>query len=238
MKKISILIALVGFILIGCQQGATGQAGGKLDPKEFQAALQKETNPQLIDVRTAGEFADGHIAGAVNMDINNGTFQQGMNSLDKSKPVFVYCLSGGRSSAAASALRQAGFKSVFEMPGIMKWRNEGLPLETGNAAPQQDAGLSMEEFNKLVAQKEYVLVDYNAVWCKPCKVLAPIVEKIADERKDKMILVKIDADENPALLQQMAIDAIPVLQLYHNGKKVWENRGLIDEAGILKGTGL
>lgn len=233
------LFALVSFILVGCQEGATGQAGGKLDPRDFQTALQKEANPQLIDVRTPGEFADGHIAGAVNMDINSGAFQQGMGSLDKSKPVFVYCLSGGRSSSAASALRQAGFKTVYEMPGIIKWRNEGLPLETGNSAATQEAtGMSMDAFNKLVAQKEYVLVDYNAVWCKPCKILAPIVEKIADERKDKMVLVKIDADENPALLQQMGIDAIPVLQLYHNGKKVWENRGLIDEAGILKGTGL
>jgi thioredoxin 1 len=53
----------------------------------------------------------------------------------------------------------------------------------------------MDAFKKLVSDKEYVLVDYNAVWCKPCKQLAPIVEKISVDKADKLKLLKVIVPE-------------------------------------------
>ena len=83
-----------------------------------------------------------------------------------------------------------------------------------------------------------MLVDYNAKWCKPCKRMVPMLEGVADKKKDKLILIKIDADENKGLLKEMGIDAIPVVELYKDGKLVWKHSGEIDEATLLKETKL
>jgi thioredoxin len=224
--------------LVSCQN-KQNNAGGKLSAKEFNQYLTEHPNAQLIDVRTAEEFNEGHIKGAKNLDINQDGFEAKLNELNKEEPVLVYCLSGGRSGSAAGMLRSKNFKTVYEMPGILKWNAEGLPLETsGNQNASADQGMTSERFAELTKEKEYVLVDFFAVWCKPCKQIGPMVEKISKEKSDKLKLVKIDADLNPSLLQKMGIDGIPVLQLYHNGVKVWEHMGLIDETSFLKETKL
>jgi thioredoxin 1 len=240
MKKylFSMLVLLVSTIWVSCQN-KQNTAGGKLSPKEFNQYLTEHPNAQLIDVRTAEEFNEGHIKGAKNIDINQDGFEAKLNELNKEEPVLVYCLSGGRSGNAASMMRTKNFKTIYEMPGILKWNAEGLPLESAGASnTSADQGMSSERFAELVKEKEYVLVDFFAVWCKPCKQIGPMVEKISAQKSDKLKLVKIDADLNPALLQKMGIDGIPVLQLYHNGEKIWEHMGLIDEASFLKETKL
>ena len=68
---------------------------------EFESAINSIQNEQLIDVRTPEEFAKGYIDGALNVDINGPDFKKHVATLDRSKPVMVYCLSGGRSSRAA-----------------------------------------------------------------------------------------------------------------------------------------
>ena len=238
--KLFAVILIASFSLAACQNsGGNNAGGGKVSPTEFKKMIEEDKNAQIVDVRTPEEYAEGHVKGAQNMDINSNAFEEGVKGLDKNKTVYVYCLSGGRSSSAVSYLKEQGFKTIYEMPGIMKWRAEGLELEAGAGAEKSaDTGLTMEAFKKLVSDKEYVLVDYNAVWCKPCKQLAPIVEKISVDKADKLKLLKVDADENATLLQSMGIDAIPVLQLYHNGEKVWEHKGLIDEKTILAETKL
>ena len=243
MSKHIIQLAIFFFLsipMVSCQnQSNSKNGGGKVSAAEFKKLIEEDKSAQIVDVRTPEEFTEGHVKGAKNLDINSSAFEEGVKSLDKNKPVYVYCLSGGRSSSAASFLKEQGFKTVYEMPGMMKWRAEGFEVEAGASAEKSaDTGLSMEAFKKLVGEKEYVLVDYNAVWCKPCKQLAPIVEKISKDKADKLKLLKVDADENASLLQTMGIDAIPVLQLYHNGEKVWEHKGLIDEKTILAETKL
>ncbi|MEO8759652.1 MAG: thioredoxin family protein, partial [Bacteroidia bacterium] len=94
------------------------------------------------------------------------------------------------------------------------------------------------DFNKAVTSDKYVLVDFNAKWCKPCKKMAPMLESIADKKKDKLILIKIDADENKELLKEKQIEAIPFFELYKDGKLVWKHQGEIDEATLLKETNL
>ena len=241
-KYISLFVViLVTTITFAACQNATGTktGGGKVSAAEFKKLIEEDKNAQIVDVRTPEEFSEGHVKGAQNLNINSNAFEDGVKTLDKTKTVYVYCLSGGRSSSAVSYLKEQGFKTIYEMPGIMKWRAEGFELEAGAGAEKSvDSGLTMDAFKKLVSDKEYVLVDYNAVWCKPCKQLAPIVEKISQDKADKLKLLKVDADENANLLQSMGIDAIPVLQLYHNGEKVWEHKGLIDEKTILAETHL
>jgi rhodanese-related sulfurtransferase len=69
----------------------------------------------LLDVRTADEFAMGHLAGAVNLDISSRTFFDGVRGLDRSAGYAVYCLSGARSRAAVQVLQAAGFATVRDL---------------------------------------------------------------------------------------------------------------------------
>jgi len=62
-----------------------------------------------------------------------------------------------------------------------------------------------------------ILVDFFATWCGPCRMLAPVLEELAEERND-IIIVKVDVDEEPALAQSFGIEVIPAMVLIANGK--------------------
>jgi len=103
-------------------------AQGLADATTFQARL-KDPGAQVVDVRTAEEFAKGHIAGALNNDWLENGFMERARTLDPAKPVLVYCAAGGRSEEAAAALRKAGFTNVTDLRGgFMGWRKQGLPV--------------------------------------------------------------------------------------------------------------
>ena len=119
----------------------------------------------------------------------------------------------------------------------MKWNAANKPTDT-NPVSAEKKGMSLDDFITKVTSDKYVLVDYNAKWCKPCKRMIPMLEELAEKKKDKLLLVKIDADENKNLLKEKGIDAIPVVELYKDGKLVWKHSGEIDEATLLKETKL
>ncbi len=119
-------ILLAVALTISCSQG---QNQSVLAPQAFADKVKTAPDGALIDVRTAEEYATGHLAGAKNIDWNGGHFQHMVMSLDKNKPVFVYCLKGGRSASAAEAMRSMGFKEVYELEGgIEKWQAAKLPV--------------------------------------------------------------------------------------------------------------
>jgi len=89
----------------------------RVDKSYFQNALSELDDFQLIDVRTAGEFAKGAIEGAVNYDYYGNDFQAKMEALDRNKPTLIYCQSGGRSAAALEMLKELGFHKVWELDG-------------------------------------------------------------------------------------------------------------------------
>jgi rhodanese-related sulfurtransferase len=69
----------------------------------------------VIDVRTASEYSEGHVQGARNLDIQNGDFEKALESLDKEATYNVYCRSGRRSAAAVELMRNAGFTNVVDL---------------------------------------------------------------------------------------------------------------------------
>ena len=216
----------------------SSQINTTISVDEFEKKLNSNTNIQLVDVRTPQEFAQGHIKGALNYNIRSEDFESQISKLDKTKPVLVYCLSGGRSSSAATIMGNKGFSEIYNMyGGIMKWSAANKPLENENTSPQSK-GLSLDDFNKMLKTEKYVLVDYNAKWCAPCKKMAPMLEALTDKKKDKLILLKIDADENKDLLKAKNIESIPILELYKDGKLIWKHEGEIDEAVLLNETKL
>lgn len=89
--------------------------------EEFAAAISDTSSVMLIDVRTAEEFAEGHIPGATNIDVKANDFKDRINSLDKGKTAAVYCRSGVRSMTAAKILAGAGFKVYNLQNGILGW---------------------------------------------------------------------------------------------------------------------
>ncbi len=111
--------------LVSCAQPPTGTL---LPATLFSENLKSNPEVILLDVRTPAEFAQGHLPNALNINWKGNDFESGIASLDKSKPVFVYCQSGGRSTEAAKEMRAEGFIKVFELEGgILKWRAAGLP---------------------------------------------------------------------------------------------------------------
>jgi thioredoxin len=218
--------------------GNTNPINTSLSEDDFEKKLSDLENPQLLDVRTPEEFKEGRLKGALNYNVNSGDFENQIADLDKKRPVLVYCLSGGRSSYAANVMAGQGFLEVYNLAGgIMKWNAKNKPIENGEMTIKT-IGLSKSDFNELITSEKLVLVDYNAKWCKPCQKMAPMLEALAESKKDILTLVKIDADENKALLKENGIEAIPVLELYKNGKRVWIHEGEISESKLKEQTAL
>jgi rhodanese-related sulfurtransferase len=89
----------------------------------------KKADFVILDVRTPAEFAEGHIAGAVNLDIADPGFEARLGALDRSKSYLVYCRTGNRSLRAVQAMQRLGFRSVYHMhQGIVAWQQMKLPL--------------------------------------------------------------------------------------------------------------
>ena len=94
-----------------------------VDVEEFEAAIS-DTTVQVLDVRTAEEYMEGHIARSINIDVKTDTFEVGANTrLDKSHTVALYCRSGRRSKKAAEILSNNGFKVIELNEGITSWTN-------------------------------------------------------------------------------------------------------------------
>ncbi|MEZ4828561.1 MAG: rhodanese-like domain-containing protein [Bacteroidia bacterium] len=149
MKKQFFLHLLLSglFLLAACQsksqqsapsQGETATVGAQtgkifkvLDPASYKAKLESTPEAQLIDVRTEGEVATGHITHARNINLQSPDFKDQIATLDPSKPVFVYCARGARSGQSAEMLKKMGFQEIYDLKGgIIQWKASGLPVET------------------------------------------------------------------------------------------------------------
>ena len=105
--------------------------GSSLSPADFAAAA-KLPDTVLLDVRTPSEFAAGHLAGAVNLDVQSAGFPQAAAALDPAKNYAIYCHSGNRSKTAMTAMDQAGFSHLFDLAGgITAWQSSGGQVVTG-----------------------------------------------------------------------------------------------------------
>jgi thioredoxin 1 len=79
-----------------------------------------------------------------------------------------------------------------------------------------------------------VLVDYWAEWCGPCKMVAPVLEAIAEEHGDKLAIVKLNVDENPVVTQKYSIMNIPTLGVFVGGEVVKELVGARSKSALLR----
>lgn len=94
------------------------------------AELARQPNTVILDVRTPEEYAAGHLAGSVLIDVRNADFAKKIAALDKSKTYLVHCRSGVRSVTACNALGELGIPNLYNMVGgITAWQAAGKPVE-------------------------------------------------------------------------------------------------------------
>ncbi len=185
---------------------------------DFEKKYAEMPTAQLVDVRTTGEYGGGHLPKAQNIDYRSADFTQKIQALDKTKPIFVYCLSGGRSAEAANIMKQNGFTQVYEMGGgYLKWTTKMKPVE-GVKPTDASNGLSKEYVNKLVNENKIVVLDFYATWCGPCIKMMPTIDKLKAEMVGKVAFEKVDSDANKALVAEYKVDEIPTFLIYKNGK--------------------
>lgn len=227
MKYLFLVIA--GAILFSCSSAAQ-QVAKDVDANAFQQDLQKP-GVQVLDVRTTGEYQNGHIKNAMLADWTNpAQFRDRVQYLDKSKPVLVYCASGGRSGAAAKWLAQNGFTAIENLKGgFTQWKLEDKPVEGIQNIPV----LSNQAYSAYTTSANTVLVDFGAEWCPPCRKMEPVLNEIQAELKDKFKLVQIDGGVNTDVMQQQNVTALPTFIVYKNGKEVWRKQGIVDKSELL-----
>lgn len=229
MKLYQTILSLAFLIFISCN-GQKSNNFEEIASKEFSEKIENTENPQILDVRTPDEFGSEHIENAQNLNWNSQDFAAKAETYDKSKPVFVYCLSGGRSKKAAAKLNELGFTKVYELEGgILKWKADGMMKE-----PAGQIGMTQDDFNKLLHTDKKVLVDFYAEWCAPCKQMEPYLLKMQKEMADKVTIIRIDVDKNKTLAAQMKIDQLPIVVLYENHEEKWKNVGYISEQDLKK----
>jgi thioredoxin len=227
MKNVKSIIATIIIIFsISC---SNSQNFKSVDLAAFKSTLDKTINAQLIDVRTEDEFNGGHIKNAKNIDWNGNDFDAQLTSLDKTKPVLVYCLSGGRSKKAAAKLTELGFKKVIELNGgYLAW---------SKANPESNAvwtGMTKEEYAKLLTSDKIVVIDFYAKWCAPCKKMAPYLEKMNTELASTVTIHRIDADKNKSLFNALGYQGLPVILVYKNGKETFSKNEFVSEEELRK----
>jgi rhodanese-related sulfurtransferase len=221
---------IAGTIVVGLLLSCNSQAQQvNLPVPEFESAINK-SNVQVLDVRTAAEYESGHLKAAFLADWNNETqFRDRVKSLDKTKPVYVYCLSGGRSGAAAQWLNQNGFTAYNLKGGILAWKNGDRPLEQAAAVKQ----ITLAEYMAQIPAGQTVLVDFGAVWCPPCKKMSPVLDSLVKTNGSQFILLKIDGGDQTDICKELNVDGFPTFIIYKQGRETWRKQGFVDAAELV-----
>ena len=134
---VTLVLAVVVSVLPGCtgeKQPTSSDIHYVQDitsQEAFNLIQENKGNPEFIilDVRTASEFADGHIADALNIDVSLSSFREEIGKLDNSDTYLVYCRTGNRSRTALRIMEELGFTRIYHISnGITEWISAGLPV--------------------------------------------------------------------------------------------------------------
>lgn len=228
MFRMSVLFLYLAIVVSCTSQEAV------YSPKEFSEKISQEKVKNLVDVRTPDEFKEGYIKGAVNIDWNSSNFETELNKLDRNTPLYLYCLSGGRSGNAIRKAKEMGFKKIYGLTGgVMAWRAENLALASNS--PTKKTGMTKADYDALYKGKsKKVLVDFYAEWCGPCQKMKPFLKKIETTMSKDVEVIRINADENPELCKAMEVKGLPYLLLYNGNQLEWSKFGFASEEELVK----
>ncbi len=100
--------------------------------------------------------------------------------------------------------------------------------------------VNKERFEEIIKNNKFVLVDFYADWCGPCKMVTPVLEKFSELNKDRIVVVKVNVDNEETLAYQFRISSIPTLLFFKDGKPVRQEIGYrtIDQLNQILENGL
>lgn len=207
-----------------------------LSALEFSKRI-KTNDGILLDVRTPGEYARGHIAGSKMINLQDPQIQKVLLALPKNKPLYLYCYSGARSMSVANFLSQNGFSNIINMQrGLIDWSSCGFILESGatTALPAQPDFYTVTQYQQLLTKKGLVFIDFYAPWCAPCKQMMPMINELEKTYKDKISFEKINTDASKEVALKAGVKAVPYLVLYKNEKVIYTKDGLVAKEELKK----
>ena len=131
MKNVcTIFCFAICLLTFSCKEEVKSDEVQVVSAEEMETLLEMD-DVQVVDVRTPDEYKEGYIDNAQNIDFFSPTFDEDIVDLDKSKPVILYCKSGGRSAKCAKKMKDAGFVKIYDLEGgISKWKHKGLDIRT------------------------------------------------------------------------------------------------------------
>ncbi len=130
---VPVALVLVVAVVLLMQSGAPHTivdtaAISAISPADYVSQyIQTNTEHFLIDVRTAEEYATGHIANSVNIALDSISAR--LNEIPRDQPIVLYCRSGNRSAQAAQILAEAGYTNIHDLGGIIDWAAQGYPVQ-------------------------------------------------------------------------------------------------------------
>jgi len=234
LKCVCSLFFLTTTILSCAQNNQSNQTNPKIELTINTIAFSKaiaQPDAQILDVRTASEYQSGHIANALQANwLDPKEFKNRTQHLDKSKMIYIYCQSGGRSASAQAALMEVGYKVVNLEGGMSNWRMQQMPVEgVGNTVQMR-----VVDFEKVLQSNQYVLVDIGAVWCPPCRKMQPVMDALKQTPPKPFYFLAVDGGQDMEVMKSVKADDLPTFILYKNGVEVWRKVGVTPKEDFIK----
>lgn len=188
----------------------------ELGPKEFADALKSDKDNVLLDLRSAADFAGGHLFGANNIDCSLSNFEWRIGALDTKKRIFIYCQDGYQNKEVLTYLKSQGYHSVTALAGgLNKWLNAGYAVTPEELIPP--AELTFDSFSKMLDLEHLVIVQFYLPGDSNCQTVSASLDELALVYNQKIKILRIDIDTYKYLATEMGIDLVPTLHFYENG---------------------
>jgi len=88
--------------------------------------------------------------------------------------------------------------------------------------------MNLQEYLAQIPNDKTVLVDFNAVWCPPCKKMTPLLDSLVKTNGNQFVLVKVDGGEQTDICRELKVDGFPTFIIYKLGKEVWRKQGIVE----------
>ncbi|MFT3904078.1 MAG: rhodanese-like domain-containing protein [Niabella sp.] len=225
----SVYLFIFGILIINT---SFAQEKVLLSPEEFAKSVSPAVF--LLDVRSPTEFAKSHLANAVNVNVMDSTknFTEEVSKLSNDKTIYLYCQSGKRSARAAALLNKAGYNTVEINGGLLNWQADNKPLVDVKGSVNNE--LTVEEFKRLTALNDKVVVKFYHPVCKPAPKIEEYLRKAEKESDGKMTIVRLDMSKHKTVSKELQVSTYPRIQIYKKGKLQWQSTEYMKEKAMLR----